>query len=73
MDHPFRNLKLVGACLGSALLMVIVLNVPFLEGLFKLAQLSLAQAGIVAGLSLVPLVVVELFKLLKINTTREDA
>jgi len=72
VDHPLRNLKLVGACLGSALLMVIVLNVPFLEGLFKLAQLSLAQAGIVAGLSLVPLVVVELFKLLKINTARGD-
>ncbi len=72
VDHPFRNPRLVWACLGSAALVMLVMNVPFLESLFKLAQLTLPQALLTAGLCFVPLVIVELFKLLGINTTKEE-
>jgi quinolinate synthase len=42
--------------------------VPFLQGAFKLASLVPVQWAIVSGLSLTPLVVVELLKALKLNT-----
>lgn len=62
------NRPLLLAMLGSIALQVLVLCVPFLRGVFRLAPLGAAQWATVIGLSLVPLVVVELLKLFKINT-----
>ena len=66
------NKVLLGAIGISASLMIIVLAIPGLREIFKVATLSIADVGIVAGLSIAPLIIVEIFKLLKINTIKED-
>jgi len=71
-DHPLRNGKLVLATLGSAVILLAVLHIQPLAELFKLAPLPAEMELIVIGLCFVPLIVVELFKLLKVNTTRSD-
>lgn len=72
IHHPFQNKKLVLATLGSALLMVLVLNIPVLASIFKLTQLDGVHIAIVAGLSLAPLAVVELMKLLRLNSSKDE-
>ena len=52
--------------------MLLVLNIPILEGIFEVSKLNLEQVGIVALLSFAPLLIVEIFKLLKINTSKEE-
>ena len=66
------NKVLLGAIAISASMMLIVLAVPALRGIFEVAALGVREIGIVAGLSFAPFVIVELFKLLKINTIKED-
>ncbi|MBQ9280079.1 MAG: cation-translocating P-type ATPase [Clostridia bacterium] len=66
------NKILLGAIAISASLMIIVLAIPGLREIFKVATLGLREIGIIAGLSIAPLVIVEIFKLLKINTIQED-
>lgn len=66
------NKVLLGAIGISASLMIIVLAIPGLREIFKVSALSLTDVGIVAGLSIAPLIIVEIFKLLKINTIKED-
>ena len=66
------NKILLGAIAISASLMLLVLNIPILEGIFEVSKLNLEQVGIVALLSFAPLLIVEIFKLLKINTSREE-
>lgn len=65
------NKILLGAIAISASLMFI-LNIPMLGEIFEVAKLTLPQVGIVALLSVAPLIIVEIFKLLKINTTKEE-
>ncbi len=71
-DHPFRNMKLVAAAVGSFLILLIVDYVPFLANLFDLVPLDFVHEITVVGLCLVPLVVVEIMKALKLNTTKSD-
>ena len=66
------NKILLGAIAISASLMLIVLNVPALHDIFEISKLTLREVGIVTLLSLAPLVIVEIFKLLKINTSKEE-
>ena len=66
------NKILLGAIAISASLMLIVLNIPVLHGIFEINQLTLSEIGIVALLSFAPLIIVEIFKLLKINTSKEE-
>ena len=66
------NKTLLGAIAISLLLMFIVLEVPFLHDVFSVTNLDLAHWGIVFGLSLAPLAIVEIFKLLKINTLKSE-
>ncbi len=56
----------------SFLLMFSVLEVPFLQKIFEIAKLDLFHWLVVIGLAVAPLVIVEIFKLLKINTTKEE-
>ena len=72
VDHPLRNGKLVLASVGSAVILLAVLHIQPLAELFKLAPLPAEMELIVIGLCFVPLVVVELFKLFKVNTTKSD-
>ena len=62
-----RNKYLWGAVGISAALMLLVLFVPFLSGVFSVVALTAMQWLVVLGLCLVPVVVVEIFKLLKCN------
>ena len=66
------NKILLGAIAISASLMLIVLNIPALHGIFEISKLTLGEVGIVTLLSFAPLIVVEIFKLLKINTSKEE-
>lgn len=59
------NRALVGAFFASAALQLIVIFVPFLRNLFETAVLRLSDWLLVIGLSLVPLLVVEVQKALK--------
>lgn len=61
----FSNRYLIGAIIVGLLLQFMVISIPFLAGAFKLQQLSTSSWFLVVGLSLVPLVVNELFKVLK--------
>jgi Ca2+-transporting ATPase len=70
--NPFLNKPLIAAILGSAGLALLVLLVPPIREAFRLTALDGKHWLIVAMLSLIPIVVVDLFKLLKINTTRDE-
>jgi len=69
---PFKNLPLVGAILASAGLAFLVLLVPPVRDAFSLVELDGKHWLIVGLMSLVPILVVDIFKLLRINTTRDE-
>jgi Ca2+-transporting ATPase len=69
---PLRNKPLIGAIALSAGLALLVLLVPPIRDAFRLTQMDGKHWLIVILLSLIPIVVVDLFKLLKINTTRGE-
>ncbi len=66
------NKMLLLAGFVSLLLMIVVLCVPGLQGIFKVAALSTTNWLWVIGLSLAPLLIVEVFKLLKINSMKDE-
>ena len=68
----FNNSKLVLATLGSAALMIIVLTVPALRNIFSIPVLPLMNILEIVILVFMPLVIVETFKFLKINTTKGE-
>ena len=71
--HPFNNKILLGAIGVSALLMLIILFIPGLRHLFSIPILPMSNVLEIIGLVLLPLVIVEIFKLLKINTSKDEA
>lgn len=68
----FNNSKLVWAILASAALMIVILAVPALRMIFSIPILPTQNILELVGLILAPLVIVEIFKLFKINTTNEE-
>ena len=68
----FNNTKLLLAIFVSAALMFIVLLVPGLRNIFEIALLPKENILEVALLVFTPVIIVEIFKLLKINTTKEE-
>jgi Ca2+-transporting ATPase len=66
------NKILIAASAVSAILMFVVLEIPYLRRIFSVTTLGPINWLIVIGLSLAPLLIVELFKLLKINSFRND-
>jgi Ca2+-transporting ATPase len=69
---PLRNKPLIGAIALSAGLALLVLLVPPIRDAFRLTAMDGKHWLIVILLALIPIVVVDLFKLLKINTTRDE-
>ena len=63
----FNNMKLVGAIILSAALMFIVLLVPALRTMFSIPMLPMDNILEILCLVFAPIVIVEIFKLLKIN------
>ncbi len=69
---PFRNIPLILAIAASATLALIVLLIPPIRDAFSLTALDGKHWLAVALMSLIPILVVDIFKLFKINTTRDE-
>jgi Ca2+-transporting ATPase len=70
--NPLRNKYLIGAIVLSALMMLLVLLIHPVRVAFRLSLMDSGHWWLVAGLSLIPVAVVELFKLLGINGVNHD-
>ncbi len=68
----FNNSKLLWAVLASALLMMVILFVPALRNIFSIPVLPTQNIIELVALIFAPLVIVELFKLFKINSTKDE-
>jgi len=68
----FNNGKLLLAVGASALLVVIILLVPGLRNIFSIPHLPMGNALEIVGLVLLPVLIVEVFKALKINTAKDE-
>ena len=70
--HPFNNKMLLLAIGASALLMLVILFVPALRHLFSIPVLPIGNLIETILLVIAPIVIVEIFKLLKINTSKDE-
>ena len=68
----FSNKQLILAVLASAALMLGILLIPALRHVFSIPVLPVGNIPEIVVLSLMPLIVVELFKLIKINTSKSE-
>ncbi len=68
----FNNMKLIGAVIISALLMFIIIFIPALREIFSIPALPTENILELIVIILAPLAIVEIFKLLKINTTKDE-
>lgn len=68
----FSNKQLILAVLASAALMSGILLIPALRHVFSIPVLPVGNILEIVVLSLMPLIVVELFKLIKINTSKSE-
>ena len=65
-------MKLIGAVILSAILMLVILLIPGLRHIFSIPVLPTQNIIELVLLAIMPLVIVELFKLFKINTSKEE-
>ena len=68
----FNNSKLLLAVIASAVLMISILSVPLFREIFSVPILPTANIIELVGLIFAPVVIVEIFKLLKINTAKDE-
>lgn len=68
----FSNKQLILAVIASAALMLGILLIPALRHVFSIPVLPVGNILEIVVLSLMPLIVVELFKLIKINTSKSE-
>ena len=68
----FNNSKLIWAILASAALMIVILAIPMLRTIFSIPILPKANIIELIILIFAPIIIVEIFKLLKINIIKED-
>ena len=68
----FNNMKLIGAIIVSAGLMFTVLLIPALREAFGIPVLPTSNILQIIGLVFAPIVIVEIFKLLKINSLSDE-
>lgn len=68
----FNNLKLIGAVVVSAILMLVILLIPALREIFSIPVLPTKNVVELVLLALAPLAIVEIFKLFKINTSKDE-
>ncbi len=69
---PFNNRKLILAILVSAMFMITILLIPALRNIFSIWTLPVENIIEVICLVFAPIVIVEILKRLKINTTKEE-
>ncbi|HHV65674.1 MAG TPA: calcium-translocating P-type ATPase, PMCA-type [Peptococcaceae bacterium] len=68
----FSNKYMIGAFLVSLALMLIVLCVPLFQGIFEVISMTANEWAIVAGLSIVPLIVMEIVKIFTAPRTNKE-
>ena len=68
----FNNSKLIWAVIGSAALMLIIIAIPLLRNIFSIPLLPKENVIELVCLIFAPIVIVEIFKLLKINTAKDE-
>ena len=68
----FNNSKLIWAIIASAVLMLVILAIPVLREIFSIPVLPTQNIVELILLILAPLAIVEIFKLLKINTIKDE-
>lgn len=68
----FNNSKLILAIAISTSLMFVILLIPGLRDIFSIPVLPMGNIIEACALVLAPIVIVEIFKLLKINTTKDE-
>ena len=68
----FNNAKLVGAIIISAALMFVILLIPGLREIFSIPVLPTQNVLELVLLVFAPIIIVEIFKLLRINTSKEE-
>ena len=68
----FNNTKLILAVIASAILMFIILSIPALRHIFSIPVLPTSNIIELILLIISPVVIVELFKLFKINTSNDE-
>ena len=66
------NKKLIWATIASSTLMLVILLVPALRNVFSIPVLPTQNILELLGLIIAPLIIVEIFKLFKINTVKGD-
>jgi len=70
---PLKNKPLIGAIIASTGLALIVLLIPPIRDAFNLTAMDGKHWLTVVLMSLIPILVVDIFKLLKINGTRNES
>ncbi len=68
----FKNKALIAGIFVSAAMMLVILIYPPFMRAFKLVEMDTAHWLYVLGLSITPVIVVELFKLFKINSFKDE-
>ena len=68
----FNNMKLIGAIIISAVLMFVILLIPGLREIFSIPVLQKENIIELICLVIAPIVIVEIFKLLKINGSKDE-
>lgn len=68
----FNNTKLLLAVLASAALMLVILAIPALRTIFSIPLLPTTNILELIGLIFAPIIIVEIFKLFKINTAKDE-
>ena len=66
------NKYLILATVVSAMLMFVILVIPGLREIFSISVLPKDKIMEVIVLSISPIIIVEIFKLLKINTSKDE-
>jgi Ca2+-transporting ATPase len=70
--NPLKNKPLIGAIIVSAALALLVLLVPSIRDAFGFVVMDRNHWLLVGGLSVCPIFIVDFFKLIKLNGTKEE-
>ena len=70
--NPLRNKPLIGAIIASTGLALMVLLIPPVRDAFRLTVMDTRHWILVILMSFIPIIIVDLFKLLRINGTRDE-
>ena len=68
----FNNMKLIGATIISTMLMLVILITPILRKVFSIPILPMQNIAQLVLLVFAPIIIVEIFKFLKINTIKDE-